>query len=155
MPKLVQMRDKDGNVFPKINRQMLTIECADHRQDHTIWTSLTVTNMTVKDGDATQLSLNNNGIRIGKGITKIMVLGNMNAGDTGTQNGDMTCEIWKNNENRGTGYGYKTSASYWASISSPLMCITVAEGDIIYLKLGGAITGSIRILNSYLTVIAL
>lgn len=156
MEKLVQLKDEEGNkTYPKNNRQMLTIECNDHRQDHTAWSSITITNMFVKDGDTTQLTLSGNGIRIGKGIDKVLVSACLQAGDTGTQNGDLTCELWKNNSNIGTGYNYKASTMYWVSTASPVLAVSVTEGDIIYLKLGGAITGSIRILNSYLSVVAI
>lgn len=156
MPKAIQLKDKDGLIYPKTNRQALTVVCNDHIQNNpTMWTSNTVTGMSIKDGDTTQLTLSNNGIRIGKGITKVLVHGCIQAGDTGSQNGDMTTEIWKNNSSMGTGYNYKSSSMYWLSTSSPLLVVTVQEGDVLYLKLGGAITGNIRILNSYLTVVAI
>ena len=99
-------------------------------------TDVTTYPLTVTSSSAgTKLSISGGGIKIGSGVTKVLVSGQAYF-YTGTISTDKIVYIYLNTNNQATVNKYM--ADQYDHISIPSKLITVAEDDIIYLKVKGA-----------------
>jgi hypothetical protein len=99
-------------------------------------TGITTYPLTVTSSSAgTKLSISGGGIKIGSGVTKVLVSGQAYF-YTGTISTDKIVYIYLNTNNQAAVNKYM--ADQYDHISIPSKLITVAEDDIIYLKVKGA-----------------
>lgn len=102
------------------------------------------------------LSIDSGGIKIGSGITKVKVSGNIYFG-SGTSAGDsLRVAIKKNSTTVGIGYARAGSSGTYETRNVVPIPITVTEGDIIYIYANNATAGRGKVTagstNTYLIV---
>ena len=99
-----------------------------------------------------QLWMENNGIRIGKGINKVLVMANLC--HLASSGGQFDIQIQRNNDTMISLYGYIDTAGI--NNKSAQTIFDVSEGDIIYLWMHTGTTGNHTIYErTNLTVLAL
>lgn len=158
MAKIIQLRDRKNKVYPKIKREIATA-IVQNRYDQyqtAAWTSVNVKLNKIRS-TTSKLTLEQNKIKIGKGIKKIIVSGQIAFyQDVHPPKYLLECLLLKN----GHLITFNTFAYYGSTVTQvscvvPATIIDVVEGDLIELasNYGSGLTPfKILELGTYLTV---
>lgn len=90
-----------------------------------------------------QLSISENGIKIGKGVSKIAVSANMNIQNVASAAGIRRLQVLKNNEIISNVTTYVEEVMTYVSLVQSKIIVEVQENDIIYLAHSSATVGDI------------
>lgn len=153
MPKLIQMKDKDGKIFPKtfLTGCQCYVTTRYNQSVPTAWTThkIPLNGYMYKDN---QFSISDGGIKIGKNVNKVLVMANIC--HFASSGGQFDIQIAKNGGTVLSLYGYIDTAGI--NNKSAQRVIDVNEGDIIYLHFHTGTTGSHTIFESTnLTIVTL
>ena len=124
-----------------------------NRKSFTISTSWGAVNLAPFDSyvsTTNKITLQNNGLKIGTGVSKILVSASMKASDNSSFPGDKIFQIAKNDVD--VVENYLTNQGSWAPQTISPMMIEVQENDIITLKFASGGTGTGDLLGEYLTI---
>lgn len=105
------------------------------------------------NSSSNKLTLSNGGIRIGTGISKVLVSGNVFFQFTAAQQNYVYIMIRKNTTNISIAIGPEAFANAFISVPFTPVLVDVQEGDIFYMFLADAKTGTYRgEQNTWLTI---
>lgn len=109
-------------------------------------------NWNVPIGD--KLTVTNEGIRVGAGVSRVLLTANCEGINHSTCGGDKIFHIKRKRGNTLANVisCYNSNMPYWHSASCATRIEYVQEGDIFYLELGSGARGTIEVLPSVLTV---
>ena len=134
-----------------VGQNVMTINAQRYWQElNNTWTFYPITNMSVYSSTGTKLSFTDNAIKIGKGVSKVLVSG------TGDWNHGHTCDrclqIYKNSDIEvASNYHGQETTNYVSSSISPKV-LDVKENDVIKIGVLTQTPSSTEILEAFLTV---
>ena len=97
-----------------------------------------------------KFTISNNAVKIGSGVSKVLVSAHCGAISFLTVGGDKEFTIYKNDN--AVADAYNAAGSNWKSADITPLLLEVSQNDLISIRLISGQAGSVEILPSYLTV---
>ena len=143
----------EGGLFQVAGKNVLakdaiTLRTARHTQSFTAWVGQKITNMSVFRQVGNKLSMYDNGVKIGKGVSKVLASASMSCIQTDS---DMSVQIHKGGDAYVNSYG--KAGYYWNDFTTATVLIDVKEGDVIHMVAAGGATKDIEILGPSETIL--